>query len=75
MTPTKKRRGYRIYVCGGDETLALDERERDCPNVDEHTPHPLGYGDWHDWAARMSKTHTQRRCTGCQRWAIWDEDK
>jgi hypothetical protein len=42
-----------------------------CPQVDRHTPCPDGYVGWHHWAERMSKTHIQIRCPGCDLWAIW----
>lgn len=32
---------------------------------------PVGYQPWHDWAARMSKTHEQIQCPQCKRWCIW----
>ena len=37
-----------------------------------HTPEPAGYREWHEWAAKMAKTHTQRRCPHCGLWAIWE---
>jgi hypothetical protein len=45
--------------------------EPPCPNGAEHTPCPTGYVDWWSWAERMNRTHGQRECAGCQRWAIW----
>ena len=45
--------------------------EPPCPNQAEHTPHPTGYLGWWSWAERMNRTHGQRQCTGCGRWAIW----
>lgn len=43
-----------------------------CPNFEDHTPRPEGYIQWQAWAEAMSKTHKQRRCSGCGRYAIWD---
>ena len=43
----------------------------DCPNKANHTPCPEGYIQWHDWAAKMSKTHSQIRCQGCGKWVTW----
>lgn len=37
-----------------------------------HTPSPDGYLQWHVWAQRMERTHTQRQCKGCGLWAIWE---
>ncbi len=39
---------------------------------EDHTPRPEGYIQWHDWAESMAKTHKQRRCEGCGRYAIWE---
>lgn len=47
------------------------DAEPPCPNQAEHTPCPSGYLDWFSWAERMNRTHGQRRCEGCGRWAIW----
>lgn len=46
-----------------------------CPHFEDHTPQPEGYIQWHAWAAFMSKTHKQRRCTGCDRYEIWEPKK
>lgn len=43
-----------------------------CPNFDDHTFCPDGYTSWHVWAEGMAKTHKQRKCTGCGRYAIWE---
>jgi hypothetical protein len=43
----------------------------ECPLADMHTPAPVGYRNWHDWAERMSKTHKQAMCKGCRRYVIW----
>lgn len=44
-----------------------------CPNAAEHMPCPDGYLAWWSWVERMNRTHGQRRCEGCGRWAIWYE--
>ncbi len=49
--------------------------ERICSNFEDHTPCPTGYLDWHSWAEQMSKTHKQRKCCGCGRYAIWEPKK
>ena len=43
----------------------------DCPDRDKHTPCPEGYTHWHEWAAKMMKTHSQVQCLSCGRWSIW----
>lgn len=42
-----------------------------CPGVEAHTPDPRGYHAWHEWAAEMSRTHRQVRCSHCKLLAIW----
>ncbi len=42
-----------------------------CPNVEDHTPRPEGYIQWHTWAEQMSKTHRQSKCAGCGKYTIW----
>lgn len=42
-----------------------------CPQEELHTPRPEGYMQRQAWAERMSKTHKQKRCPGCARFAIW----
>ncbi len=42
-----------------------------CPNAAEHTPRPDGFLAWHAWAERMSRTHRQTRCKGCDLYKIW----
>ena len=54
---------------GAKATLASDAM---CPNLEDHTHSPTGYIKWHHWADRMSKTHKQRKCAGCGRYAIWE---
>lgn len=43
-----------------------------CPNYDNHTTAPEGYIAWHAWAEDMAKTHNQRKCPDCGRYAIWE---
>lgn len=43
-----------------------------CPHIEDHTPQPEGYIQWHAWAEMMNKTHKQRRCAGCGLYAIWE---
>ncbi len=38
----------------------------------DHTPCPEDYLQWHSWATRMHRTHRQRVCEECGRWAIWE---
>lgn len=67
-----RRRGF---ICGdfGDESTYTKKRYNapDCPNEDNHTPEPRGYGDWFSWAERMGRTHRQTRCPGCDLLTIW----
>jgi len=43
-----------------------------CRDFEDHTPSPEGYIQWHVWAATMAKTHKQRRCKSCGKFAIWE---
>ena len=43
-----------------------------CPNIEDHTPQPEGYIQWHSWAEEMAKTHKQRKCSGCGKYSIWE---
>lgn len=43
-----------------------------CPQEHLHTEQPVGYLEWHPWARRMSRTHKQKRCPGCNLLAIWE---
>lgn len=45
--------------------------QAECPTLD-HNQGPAGYLAWHEWAERMSGTHTQRRCPSCRLWCIWE---
>lgn len=36
-----------------------------------HTPHPIGYIAYANWADRMAKTHRQIPCESCGLWAVW----
>ncbi len=48
-------------------------KHTEAPCSEQHTPCPTLYLQWHAWAARMSKTHRQQRCTFCGLWAVWVE--
>lgn len=53
-------------------TPAVQKRLEECPNRSQHVKGaPEGYINWHAWAERKAKTHTQHRCKGCGLWAIW----
>ncbi len=43
-----------------------------CPHIEDHTSQPECYLQWHAWAETMSKTHKQRKCAGCDLYAIWE---
>jgi len=42
-----------------------------CPNKANHTACPETYIAWHAWAEKISKTHWQTLCPGCDYWVIW----
>ena len=46
----------------------VELRDRYC---DKHIYGPSGYVVWHEWAEKMSKTHRQVKCKGCNRFMIW----
>jgi hypothetical protein len=48
------------------------ETQAPCPNIEDHTPGPEGYIGWHAWAEGMAKHYRQRKCAGCNRYAIWE---
>lgn len=62
---------YAIRLCGLDDT-PLHLPGGDCPNAANHAPCAEGYVAWHAWAARQAKTHTSKRCPGCNRYRIWE---
>lgn len=71
MAPVTKRQSF---VCTDDEPQEFWTKHRegaDCPNEEQHTAQPRGYAAWDAWSEQMQKTHVQRRCEGCNRWAIW----
>lgn len=45
----------------------------DCPDVADHYEPgiPEDYVKRREWATKMRRTHTQKRCRGCGLWAIW----
>ena len=60
-----------IYICGGDFTCHPDT-ESDCPDRDQHTPMPSGYGDRSEWAGQMiARGSSQRKCPTCGLYAIF----
>lgn len=63
-------RSYVIHLCGGNP-VADTMPDPDCPQAASHTLQPSGYLEWHEWAAKMSKTHHQMRCPGCGLLNIW----
>lgn len=48
-----------------------ERRQRECLYRGNHTRCPSGYLAWHQWAERMSETHDQKQCPGCDLWVIW----
>ena len=47
----------------------------ECPNdADHHEPgKPEAYLKRQEWAAKLRKTHIQKRCQGCALWVIWEK--
>ncbi len=58
----------KILICGDGPLVVANP---DCPNAAAHEPQPTGYVAWHQWAGRMARTHTQRKCDGCGLHNIW----
>lgn len=47
-----------------------------CPNIDRHTPSPVGYVDRLTWMGRMhSAGAIQTRCPDCGLWIVGDLDE
>lgn len=53
------------------EALGMIAEPYTGPLCEQHTASPGGYLQWHSWAARMSRTHRQVRCTFCGLWEVW----
>lgn len=62
---------YRWYICPEPhEPLVLPDR--DCPEVNRHTPQPASYLGWMHWASSMyGQGARQIRCPGCGKLNIW----
>ncbi len=62
-----------IAICGGGPLVVpnADCPNADCPNAAAYEPQPTGYVAWHQWAGRMARIHTQRKCDGCGLHNIW----
>ncbi len=41
----------------------------------EHTPCPVGYYAWHEWAGKKGRTHRQVKCKACGLYVIWVKRK
>lgn len=57
-----------IRFCGGTRIEVPPATTDRCVR---HTPQPVGYLAWHEWAERKARTHRQERCPGCGLWKIW----
>ena len=69
---TKRRAGYKTYLCTDEEPLSMWEVPYpECPNAAAHTKNPRGYLAWHAWAESMGETNVQERCEGCGMYVIW----
>jgi len=66
-------RARAIWLDGDEDpaSYGLDPDELTCPNAENHERHPFGYSAWHEWARIKSKTHKQRKCPDCGKFAIW----
>lgn len=64
------KRGRRGFVCILFDDQTPVQQPGPTPKC-QHTPAPVGYNQWHGWAARMGKTHDQVRCPHCALFAIW----
>ncbi len=53
------------------QRVPLLKSAEDCPDKAKHTKSPSGYMEWHAWAEKKAKTHTQHRCPTCGFWSIW----
>lgn len=79
--PKRKRtfRGYKneAHVCdlGYHEGVPMVTPLATTPDCEPHTSHPRDYVAHSEWADLMMKTHAQRQCRGCKRWAIWEPKK
>jgi hypothetical protein len=62
---------YRVFLDVTDPTRDLRIPNPECPNAAAHTPCPVGYNDWDEWARIKSKTHRQITCQHCGRYVIW----
>jgi hypothetical protein len=73
--PRKRRHvGPQVFICdlGYYEGMPMVAARPLTPDCEPHTPRPEGYVAWWEWADLMAETHTQRRCKGCEQWAIWE---
>lgn len=50
---------------------SLSTQIESCPNIENHTVHPIGYVAHAEWAEEMMKTHKQIKCPDCGLYAIW----
>lgn len=62
---------YKVYICGDTGVLEMPE-PKDCPKAALHTPQPVGYVEWHNWAQQMTKGFKQKKCPGCGLLNIWE---
>lgn len=58
-------------ICVPDLTPVPAAATDACPEAAQHTPAPVGYLAWHEWAGTMQRTHGQRKCPGCGLFKIW----
>ncbi len=56
---------------GRADSRAITGDDMDSGTKCRHDEQPVGYLQWHAWAARKSKTHQQVKCDACGLWKIW----
>lgn len=61
-----------MRVCFVD-TVRREIVNPQCLSAETHTPQPVDYCGFFEWAREMSKTHVQRRCSSCDLLAVWVE--
>ncbi len=61
---------YRAYLCWDGGPFVRGNES--CPNVDQHTPYPVGYvSNSSAWADDALVVADQKRCEGCGELVVW----
>ena len=48
--------------------MKIKGQARECPT---NPGEPTSYPDWHEWAAKKSRTHRQEQCPTCGLYHVW----